>query len=197
MANTIDLDFTDAPPSSGGGGMSDHVKPGRYTFKIAEADTSTTKTGKPMVTVCFLVDDGGEFHGRKVYERFVIRRPGTDDTAVGLQRFHGLLVALGSPVLTNKKVKGFALDKIKGKRCLIEVSDEEVEAKDGYDARLTSRAMQFFSLKSADTEASTPAPTPEPVLVTPAPTPAPEPSETVVDLDADEVGTTIDSLFDD
>ncbi len=89
----IDLDFTDAPPSEGGG-LSDRVPEGDYRLRITKIESRNTSTGKPMMSASFVIADGQQV-GKRLVDQFVLPRPRTDDSKVGLQRFHMLLVAAG------------------------------------------------------------------------------------------------------
>lgn len=139
----IQLDFKNAPPSQGGGGISDHIPPGRYKLEVAGIDKTTTKTDKPMIVVEFAVAEGEQYAYRRMIERYVIARPKTDDTKIGLQRFHALLVCLGFKEQAGKK--SINLANLIGKVCYADVDDEELPETEDYDARLISRPFRFFS----------------------------------------------------
>lgn len=167
MAREISLDFTDTPPAQGTGG-SDHIPPGKYLCEITNFDDGTSKSsGKRMLTGNWIVADGNLI-GKKLLERFVLEGDDGKPT-FGAQRLHACLLAHGVPV--TQKVVRIDLDRLAGLRAVLEVDDEEVPARDKYEARVTSRIRAFYPVQAAKPKAAAPAAT----KAEPAPAPAPEP----------------------
>lgn len=158
----IELDFEGAPPQQGGGAISDHIPAGRYLLKVHDAFAGRSRgSDKPMVTVEFRVADG-EYEGKKMIERYVV--PETpEDSKVGLQRFHALLICLGFKQQKGKKP--INLEKVMGRTTTADVDDEEMEASGGYKARVISRPFRFYTeaeLAASEEEEEEGAAEPEP-----------------------------------
>jgi hypothetical protein len=144
------LDFDEAPPVQGGGGEADYIPPDNYTLRVETAEKSESKNGKPMATVRFRVAEG-EYTGKRLVERFVFPRAGTDDNNMGLRRFHGLLMALGFAEQRKRGVK-IDLEKLSGRECTAQVDDEYQEATEQYPARTRSRPIGFYPVEKEPAE---------------------------------------------
>ena len=194
--DVIELDFTGAAPVSSAR-AADHVPPGQYRLKLTKLEQTKTRTGKAMLVGSFSVAAGDQL-GRRLSENFVMPRAGTDDSLFGLQRFHGLLVALGAKE-QNGKVR-LKLSSLVGKECVADVDDEVVPATDAYPERLRSRPLSFEPVSSSNSsKAAKAAPAaqvePEPEAE-PDAEPEPEPAPVEAAVAADEVTTSLDDLFD-
>ena len=196
MPTYVELDFSGggAPPVQSMGGESDHIPPGQYVLALDKVDKTPSKAGKPMATVSFKVSSG-EQDGKRLVERFVFPRKGHDDSAFGQQRFHGLLVALGSKELKTK-VK-LDLDSLLGKKVIADVDDETQAATDSYPERTRSRPMGFLVAAKVKVKVKAKANKEEPEPE-PEPEPEEEPEEEESAEEADDDPTTgVDDLFSD
>jgi len=192
--NIFELDFSDAPPAMGGGiGFGDRVPPAWYIMRIDKVEKAETQTGKDMAVVQLRIE-GGEHSGKRIVERFVFPRRGTDDSRIPLQRFHGLLVACGSNEL--KGTVKLQADRMVGLRCAVQVDDEEIQATPQYPARVRSRPVAFATLtafqKMQGAAPATPAPAPEPA---PVPEPAAVPAAAPEPAADNGPESSIDDLF--
>lgn len=145
MPKVIELDFTGVEPAQGTPIV--RIAPGTYQMAI-KLDTADSSNGKPMVKATYTITKGPE-RGKKLFENFVMPRPGSDDGKYGQQRFHALLIAAGAKKLTSK-VK-IDLEKFDNRELLGEVNDETREASsDGkYPERIQSRVFAVFPLPKA------------------------------------------------
>lgn len=186
MANVITLDFKDAPPAQGGGGLGDHVTPGGYLLTIGKLSQSNTTTGKEMVNAEYRTAEN-----KRITENFVLPRPGTNDSKFPLQRFHALLVSIGMAEQSGQA--SLDLDKMSGRQFIGDVVDDIIPASaDGkYGERLTSKPNGYYKVGSEEGNkllalsrgAITPPAAqntqmpaqPAPVAAAPAPAPAPAP----------------------
>src|SRR3990167_9040955 len=101
MGEIVQLDFTNAPAVSRGGGQ-DRLTPGQHHFIVVGAKKGATTTGKTMLTIDFEVNETSEDNGLRLTDRFTV--PGPGDNQFPMARFHGLLLACGIQV-GNTKVK--------------------------------------------------------------------------------------------
>jgi hypothetical protein len=171
--NTIEFDFTGAPPAQGKAG-GDRIAPGTYLLEVATLDSAPAKSGRPMVTATLVVKNDGSYVGKKLVERFAFPKPDSDDSTFGLQRWHAFLVACG---MKERKGKlSLDLDTLIGKGLVAEVDDEYQEASGNFAARTVSRPLAFYSKKSPEadnvgqtTAVPAAAPTPAPAAAAEAP----------------------------
>lgn len=165
MANKITLDFTDAPPVQGGG-RTDYIPPAQYMLQIDKAEKVKTKDGSKDMIVVSLSVAGGDYKGKRLIDRFTLPRAGSEDSKLGLQRFHSILLAVSGKDLTGKKTE-LNLDSLVGKKMLSEIADDEQPAsEDGkYKARTTSKPVAYYKPEAPGTAKPLPAaePDPEPV----------------------------------
>ncbi len=180
MPDVIELDFTGAPPSEGPS-FSDHIPPGLYDLRVSKAERVTASNGKPMISVAFRVV-GGQETGKKLADLFVLPRT-EEESKVGLQRLHMLLVAVGSREIPGKARIDLAT--LANRVLRADVEDSVIPAKDNYPERLSSRPAKYLRRGTLATAApqATQAPlpiAPAPQVPTPAPAPAPAPASAPV-----------------
>ncbi|KKN05307.1 hypothetical protein LCGC14_1088650 [marine sediment metagenome] len=189
MANTMEFDFTGAPPAQGKAG-GDRIAPGTYLMEVGTLDSTPAKSGRAMVTATLVVKNDGPAVGKKLVERFAFPKPGSDDSTFGLQRFHAFLVACG--MKERKGTLSLDLDKLVGKELVAEVDDEFQEASGNFAARTVSRPLAFHRTKSPEAAnvgqttavpAAAPASAPAAVAEAPVAAEAPAPAETAEDDD--------------
>lgn len=137
----ISIDFTGAPPTNETG-MSARVDPGTYRLKVADASHRQVRNDKTMITVTFKIA-AGKYVGRQIKDTFVLPRPGTDDSRLGLQRFHAMLVAI-----TGKEVSGNAkldLATLKTKELVADLDDDVIPARDQYKETIVSKPVVYHA----------------------------------------------------
>lgn len=183
MPKVIELDFTDVEPAQLSGGQI-RIAPGTYRLATS-LDSVKSSTNKPMVKGTFTITAGTE-KGKKLFENFVLPRPGTDDSKFGQQRLLALMLAVGSHKPAGK-VK-MDLEKFEGKEVLGEVGDELQAARDNYPERTISRILQFHPLAAAqvngvEPKAAKDEPTAEPTKEEPAVEEATVPSDAFANID--------------
>lgn len=147
--NAMTFDFTGAPPVTGMPG-GDRIAPGTYLLAVKALDKAPSKAGKPMVTATLAVANEGPAVGKKLIERFVFPRSGTDDSDFGLRRWHGFLVALGMKERKGKLT--LDLNTLLTKELVSEVDDETVPASGEYAERTVSRPLAFYRKGSPEGE---------------------------------------------
>lgn len=176
MPRIVTFDFTDAPPAQGGG-LTDHIPPGKYRLRVTNIEDGTAKSGKRMLTVSFEVASG-DFIGKRLVERFVLATDKPGEVPFGLKRLHAFLLSLGLPV--QQKSTKLDLDKLVGQTCDADVVDDKIEASEQYPERIVSRINTFHIPEAATKPAAPKAqePAPAPAAPTPPPAPAPEPAPT-------------------
>lgn len=171
MPDIIELDFTGAPPSEGPS-FGDHIPPGVYDLKVAKMEQVTSKADKPMISATFRVV-GGQETGKKLTDLFVLPRT-SDESKVGLQRFHMLLVAVGGKQISGKAKLDLAALVGRGLKAIVE--DNVMPAKDNYPERVTSRPGTYLKREAVATSAAPTAPVPAPAPTAPKPAPVAAPA---------------------
>lgn len=200
MPRFVQLDFTDAPPAQGSGGIT-HIPPGKYPFKVTGAELRKSRAGNDMIVTTYEVT-GQEHPGAVLRDNFVFAQPG--GSKYGMQRFHAFLLALGAKVQPSMKLD---LDSLVGHGAVVQVVDEEIPASGEYEAKMASKPFAYFTARgdnpaSSATSAngSAPAQAPTPIQ---APTKAqkqqpaaasPEPADEDATID-EETSNLIDNLF--
>jgi len=184
----VSFDFTGAPPAQGGG-STDHVAPGRYPIRLAEIVDGTSRSGKRMVTASFEVVGGAE-DGKRLKDNFVLQ----SDQKFGLQRLHAFLLALKLGV--SEKAVRVDLDKLVGRVCIGQATDDEIPANDNYPARLTSRLVAYYAPEAPASAAKAPAPVAAPAAAVAAPAPAAVQADVPAPTEVVDLAQEVDDLFD-
>lgn len=146
MANTISLNWDNAPPAQGGG-MGDHVPPGGYQLRVSKVRTTDTNTGKKMIIAEYVIT-GPEQQGKHINDNFVMPRPGTDDSWFPMQRFHQLLVCLGGQQLSGQQ--DLDLDRMIGLEFVAEIRDDKIPARGNYAEQVISRCNAYYRVGSEE-----------------------------------------------
>lgn len=183
MATVIRLNFDDAPPAQGGGGIGDHIPSGGYLLKVNKMSITTTQTGKQMIVAEYRTEQN-----KRITENFVIPRENTDDSKFPLQRFHAFIVACGVTEISGQGFQNMDLEKMYGLTFVGDIVDEEIPAQNNYPARMTSRPNSYYRVGSEEatrllalTASSVSAPTAD------APAPAPAAPVTAAPIEAPTV----------
>jgi len=122
MTKRVYIPFAEAEPSSGP--QTDHIPPGTYRFKIADAELSETskEPKRPMATFRYIVVHGPHA-GSRLRDNFVFPRKGeAEDSKVGAARFHSLLIACGGK--RQEKNMEFDIDTMRGREFTATVQDD-------------------------------------------------------------------------
>lgn len=146
QSTVYEFDFTDAPPVQEMQQFA-HVPPGMYHLRVKKLERKQTSTGKPAVSAIFEIATGVN-KNKLVSDLFVLPQS-SEDNKLGIQRFHGLVIALGGKDRTGQRAK-LDLAKFAGRECLSDIVDNEIPASEKYpNPRTGSRPVAFFPVKDS------------------------------------------------
>lgn len=196
MPRYAEVDFTDAPPAQGGQG-GDHIPPGKYLVEVKNVAQESARTGRPMFTVILSVQSGEGTQGKTLRDNFALPQT-QQDSKYGLQRFHAFLLALGLNI-SKPQIK-FDLDRLTSLKAIVEVYDDKMPPREGYEERIVSKVSGYYPVTAASTNGSAPASGEEtPSSVIGLPPPAENVGEAVAAnvgaADATQAEEELDDLF--
>lgn len=79
----------------------DPIPAGRYRVLIVGAERKTSKDGRSEFVELMVKIDGGEYDGRRIWDRCLIRHPNPQAEGIGRGRLKSLCEAIGVTRLTN------------------------------------------------------------------------------------------------
>lgn len=131
----------------------DRIPEGTYHLKVKKAEVVQTSTDKPAIAVTLTVSKG-PFSGKTVGDMFVLPRKGEKDPIFGVQRLHGLMVALGISRQAGKaSAKKIAKALVK-RTCIAEIADSTMPARADYAERTTSAPQAYYAVGSKEAKAA-------------------------------------------